>query len=115
MGVLYCNSDFENIPFSSELSDLESHLENYSGYYGELFFVKHIVSSPDTVEVNEVMQRGHITQNIIAEALAQICERGLRDHELFVFVCGPPSFNQVCENFLNKLSIHPEQIFVFEG
>uniref|UniRef100_A0AAR5QDZ7 Cytochrome b5 reductase 4 n=1 Tax=Dendroctonus ponderosae TaxID=77166 RepID=A0AAR5QDZ7_DENPD len=60
--------------------------------------------------------RGHINASLVQNSLQEhLKDTGYTIKDIFCFICGPPVFNQLAVEELDKLSIGESQIFVFDG
>ncbi|XP_044759079.1 cytochrome b5 reductase 4 isoform X2 [Coccinella septempunctata] len=116
LGLLICNKTAQSVPFLCEFNELAESMKPIFPTDEDRLYLRHVLSEPSECEPVGEYLKGPLTKEIIAGAIDAICRvKGAREEEFFVFVCGPASFNELCNRCLKELSVAEDQIHVFDG
>ncbi|XP_076275141.1 cytochrome b5 reductase 4-like isoform X2 [Rhynchophorus ferrugineus] len=103
--LLFFNRTEKDILFKTQLASLAASDQRLK--------INNILSEPNETWTGE---KGHVNSQLIQDCLEEhLKDTGYTIKDIFVFICGPPKFNDAALQQLHDLSMSSEQIKKFEG
>ncbi|KAG5892808.1 hypothetical protein JTB14_007310 [Gonioctena quinquepunctata] len=103
--MLFFNKTQHDIPFRSQLDNLESNDQRLR--------IDHVLSQPDK---NWLGLTGHVNKDLIENSILEhIKDTGYTIKDMFAFVCGPKPFVTLSMDLLQQIGLQDEQVHLFQG